>query len=135
MKRRPTEEQKARAAERRESFKQIVEFVARLSETERLEIVNRLGCVTTCEGHALSVFNTCLILNQNPTASLVGGFQQWRRLGRTVRKGEQGLMIWIPKGTNDEPTGDDVNREKPNFLMGYVFDVAQTEPATEQQAA
>src|SRR5262249_5129698 len=57
---------------------------------------------------ALSAFNSCLVLRQLPNASMVGGFRQWLDKGRAVRKGEHGLMIWLPtkgKDDADQPVG------------------------------
>ncbi len=97
-----------------------------MQEVERLQIVERVGAVPTCEGRALSPFNSCLILYQNPTASMVGGFRQWINAGRAVRKGERGLMIWIPTAAKREGELDD--SEDVRFLMGTVFDISQTDP-------
>jgi hypothetical protein len=135
-KRQPTPEQKAAAAERRERFKALAARVAAMSEDERTSLVMRLGAIVTCEGHALSAFNSCLVLTQLPTASMVGGFHQWRTKGRKVKKGEHGLMIWVPTGRKDKDedaapvTEADAEKEKrAGFIMGTVFDVTQTEPA------
>jgi antirestriction factor ArdC-like protein len=133
--RQPTEAQRAAAAERRERFKALAARVAAMSEDERTGLVIRLGAIVTCEGHALSAFNSCLVLTQLPTASMVGGFHQWRAKGRMVRKGEHGLMIWIPTGRKDKdsdaaPTSEDASageNKRSGFVMGYVFDVTQTE--------
>lgn len=97
-----------------------------MEEIERMKIVERVGAVPTCEGRALSPFNSCLILYQRPSASLVGGFQQWKRAGRAVRKGERGLGIWIPTAAKREGELDD--SEDVRFLMGTVFDISQTDP-------
>jgi hypothetical protein len=69
------------------------------------------------------------VLNQLPTASMVGGFRQWLDKGRAVKKGEHGLMIWIPTKGKEKPTAEEVEQEtnRPNFVMGTVFDVSQTE--------
>ena len=75
--RQPTEARRAAAAERRERFKELAARVAAMSEDERSALVMRLGAIVTCEGHALSAFNSCLVLTQFPTASMVGGFHQW----------------------------------------------------------
>jgi hypothetical protein len=71
---------------------------------------------------------------------LVGGFQQWKAHGRSVRKGAHGLMIWIPtkgKDEPDKPTPEDAEGavRRSGFVMGTVFDVSQTEPTNERQAA
>src|SRR5712692_10391769 len=127
MRRQPTEEQQRRAAERRARFRDMVRTVAALSEAERLAMAERLPRIVTCEGHALSLHNTLLLANQCPTVTVVGGFRQWIRQGRVVRKGEHGLSIWVPSQapkTDDAAQGDDAIR----FLMGTVFDVTQTDP-------
>ena len=100
----PTAEQKAKAAERRDRFRALVKAVAEMSDAERAALVDRCGSVVTIEGHPLSFFNTCLVLSQNPGASVVGGFAQWIKAGRAVRKGERGLGIWVPvaKGKGDD---------------------------------
>src|SRR5262245_46008722 len=94
------------------------------------------------EGRAPSPFNTCLVLNQLLTASKVGGFRQWKDKGRSVKKGEHGLMIWVPTGKGEKTddgetvpvpeTEAGADGEKPKragFIMGTVFDVSQTEPS------
>jgi antirestriction protein ArdC len=96
----------------------------------------KVGAIVTCEGRSLSPFNTCLVLNQLPTASMVGGFRQWLDKGRAVKKGEHGLMIWIPtKGKDDKPTAEDIEQEtaRPNFVMGTVFDISQTEASQNRE--
>src|SRR5215208_7043822 len=92
----PTAQQKAAAAERRARFTELANRVAEMTDEERAALVAHLGAVVTCEGRALSVHNSCLVLTQFPTASMVGGFRQWKAHGRSVRKGEHGLMIWVP---------------------------------------
>src|SRR5438067_10467069 len=104
--RQPTAEQRARAAERRERFTALAGRVARMTDEERAALVAHVGAVVTCEGRALSAHNSCLVLTQLPTASMVGGFRQWQAHGRSVKKGEHGLMIWVPttRKTDAEPT-------------------------------
>jgi len=136
--RQPTPEQKQKAAERRERFRALAAQVAEMTEDERTALVLEVGAVVTCEGRALSPFNSCLVLAQLPTASMVGGFRQWKGRGRTVRKGEHGLMIWIPTGKGDEdappapepeaPEGEEKAASRSAFVMATVFDVSQTEP-------
>jgi hypothetical protein len=134
----PTDEQKRKAAERRERFRALAARVADMSEDERTALVMRAGAVVTCEGRALSPFNSCLLLTQLPTASMVGGFRQWLDKGRSVRKGEHGLMIWIPTGRNEKgeedappPAGEGIDDapKRAGFIMGTVFDVSQTDPS------
>ena len=55
-----------------------------MSEDERTALVMKVGAIVTCEG-TRSQFNSCLVLTQLPTASMVGGFHQWQDKGRRVR--------------------------------------------------
>ena len=43
-----------------------------------------------------SLNNTILIYSQNPNASYVQSFDQWRKLGYSVRRGEHGLDVFVP---------------------------------------
>ena len=135
MRKQPTEEQKAAAAERRAKMRDLSKKVSAMCPEERRAIVDRLGCVLTIERRPLSMHNTLMILMQNPDASIVGGFRQWKRAGRSVKKGEHGAAIWIPTGRTSEaaehedeaPDHDDEGRKR--FVLGTVFDVAQTAAA------
>ena len=46
--------------------------------------------------HRYSFSNVLLIHSQCPDATHVAGFHTWRRLGRHVRKGEKGIIIFAP---------------------------------------
>src|SRR5437764_15065620 len=96
--RQPTAEQRAKAAERRERFTALANRVARMTDDERAALVARVGAIVTCEGRALSAFNSCLVLTQLPTAGMVGGVWQWKDKGRSVRKGAAGGRIWSATG-------------------------------------
>lgn len=79
-----------------------------------------------------SLRNMLLIFSQSPDASMVAGFQTWKKLGRFVRKGERGIVIIAPiqlSKQNEQPTLSDVPEELTIFKACYVFDVAQTEGA------
>jgi N-terminal domain of anti-restriction factor ArdC len=139
--RQPTTEQKAKAAERRERFRQLAAQVAAMTDDERAALVAKVGAIVTVEGRALSVHNTCLVLNQLPTASMVGGFRQWKDHGRSVRKGAVGLMIWVPTGKGERgeedappPEGEGIDDapKRSGFVAGYVFDVTQTKPSADR---
>lgn len=136
-----TEEQKAKAAERKAKFKALWKTVAAMPELQRIQLSNKLGLVT-CEGHSLSLCNQMLIALQCPGASVLGGFRQWLKHGRCVRKGEHGSMIWVPCGggkKNDLPMdgtasgvsaiadGAPADENDTRFIIGTVFDISQTE--------
>jgi len=78
-------------------------------------------------------FNNCILVAlQFPEARMVQGFHAWRKLGRTVKKGEKGIGIIAPmigrKKDDDGGSADD-SKEKSifGFKVVHVFDVSQTE--------
>jgi len=83
--------------------------------------------------HNYSLNNTLLIALQRPDASLVAGYQAWRKdHGRQVRKGEKGIKIIAPckyKVELDEKDddGNQKTAEYTGFKVATVFDYAQTE--------
>src|SRR3954463_14008971 len=46
--------------------------------------------------HDYSFGNVCLIVSQRPEATRLAGYRTWQKLGRQVRKGEQGIKILAP---------------------------------------
>lgn len=129
-----TEAQRAAAKARREKFRVYVKKLASMPEADRLQLAARLPALATVEGHVLSLHNQILVAMQKPDATLVGGFRQWKQHGRAVKKGEHGIMIWVPvmpgSGDEDIPQPDEVDGkssdDRPRFIMGTVFDVSQT---------
>lgn len=131
-----TAAQKAAAAERRDRMADLGRQVAAMTPAERSALVDRLGQVRTIEGHALSMHNTCMVLTQMPSASIVGGFRQWIDAGRCVRKGEHGAGIWVPIGPAKPAEGEEGDEDgKPRFRLATVFDVGQTDAAEARAAA
>jgi antirestriction protein ArdC len=69
--------------------------------------------------------NVYLIWLQCPFASYVAGYQQWKALGRQVRRGETSIAISAPITKKGE------GEEKGYDLLGYktasVFDISQTD--------
>lgn len=136
MRKQLTAEQQAKRDERRAKFKTLWKQVAAMPELERIEMSNKLGLVT-CDGHALSLGNTMLIALQLPGATVLGGFRQWLKHGRCVRKGEHGAMIWVPVGhKTTEPTTGETSTEQDDtrFIIGTVFDIGQTQEIEAGQA-
>jgi hypothetical protein len=68
----PTAEQKTKAAERRARFTELAKQIAALTDDERAALVARGGAVVTCEGRALSLRNSCLVLTQLPISRVAG---------------------------------------------------------------
>jgi antirestriction protein ArdC len=96
---------------------------------------------TAAKFHKYSFNNQILIFCQRPDATRVAGFNRWRSLGRTVRKGEKGIQILAPLIYKKDPSGngasttssDDKRQEKDpvkvlrGFRVVHVFDISQTE--------
>lgn len=140
-KRNLTDEQKAAAEQRRESFRALSRQIAAMTPVQRAELAARMPAVVTVAGRALSAFNSALLVHQNPAATMVGGFRQWLAAGRCVRKGERGAAIWVPAGGRAEataeaaePEGGD-SGERQRFIVGYVFDITQTDTVEESSHA
>ena len=83
--------------------------------------------------HNYSLNNTLLIALQRPDASLVAGYNAWKKdHGRQVRKGEKGIKIIAPckyKVELDEKDEDGNQKvaEYTGFKVATVFDYSQTE--------
>lgn len=122
QRRQPTDQQKRAAQEKRDNFRRLVRQIAEMSESDRMSTLGDAN-VITCEGHGLSPTNTMLAIMQRPAVTVVGGFQQWIRAGRAVRKGEKGFFIWVPTAKPSELTDSADVR----FLTATVFDIAQTD--------
>lgn len=98
--------------------------------------------------HNYSLNNTILISMQKPDATLVAGYQAWKKNhGRQVKRGEKGIKIIAPApykvkterdvidpntqkavlDADGKPQKETVEIERPSFRVATVFDVSQTE--------
>lgn len=90
---------------------------------------------TMAKFHDYSPTNCLLIRIQNPNASMVAGYQSWKKnFHRQVQKGEQGMKIFAPvpyKGKvrkrNDQGQIEEEEVDKLAFRLATVFDVSQTD--------
>ena len=116
-----TEKQKA---EKRAKLKAFQSKIKSMTDDELQEIVKAHGAIVTIEGHSLSFKNSLMCIWQHSEVSVVGGFQQWKRAGRVVKKGERGIAIYIPcnRKKDDESNSDDIY-----FSTSTVFDISQTQ--------
>lgn len=78
--------------------------------------------------------NTILIWSQNRNATRVAGFKTWNSLGRKIRKGEKGIVIFAPiikkarkETSEDLPEGGEEKDALIGFKAVHVWDVGQTE--------
>ena len=140
----PTEAQKEAAKERRRQIGEMMAKIKAMPTEQRVLLAERFG-IRNAEGHELSLHNQCLLIMQNDKVSLVGGFQQWKKLGRSVKKGSKALAIWVPCSRKAEsgdkaqsaivPHGvDPCDLDSSFFVLGNVFDITQTETEDEKIA-
>jgi hypothetical protein len=123
-----TPEQKAAAAERRTAIRGMMAKIKCLPIEKRVLLADTFGIRSAEEGRTFSASNQILIAWQCPAASIVGGFEQWRKIGRAVRKGSKAIAIWIPIGTGVDRDGNPAGSvtEETRFTLGSVFDISQT---------
>jgi len=81
--------------------------------------------------HQYSLRNVMLIALQKPSATHVAGFHSWKKLGRFVNKGENGIVIIAPLVYKKETVENDDNSSNVTEINGfkavYVFDISQTD--------
>ena len=72
--------------------------------------------------------NQAFLLAQMPTATDVRPFKAWKAAGRSVRKGEKALRVWIPKreGETADPAALTETERERRYVRGPVFDISQT---------
>jgi len=111
--------------EKKDKIKELRKFLSKLNATERQQMAAKVGIMSIENGHSFSVTNQCLMFYQNPNVTIVGGFQQFKKAGRMIKKGEHGMCIFYPtarKSDNDEESDED----NVSFYVGTVFDISQT---------
>lgn len=151
---RMTKEEKAA---RNEKLHRMAAMISELGEDGQEAIIAKFGAVLTAFGRPLSFFNTAFVLAQlgRPVAQ-VGGFKQWQRAGRQVRKGETaGAFIYVPisgkrkaekaekaeKGADKEPSetadqnGEGAKRGPVRFRLVPVFAIDQTDAIAPVEAS
>ena len=121
----------------KKSFKEINESISKLKNTDKYkEFLDYCS-----KNYNYSTNNKVLIRSQNPNASVCKGYNQWKKLGRHVKKGEKSIKILAPftktyrtKKLDDEGNpvkkdGKYVYEKQKYTYYGFVsvFDVSQTE--------
>jgi len=74
--------------------------------------------------HKYSFNNQLMILSQKRDATRVAGFRTWKKLGRYVKRGEKGIVIFVPIIWHENEDGEE--EKVIRFKTGYVFDISQT---------
>ena len=87
--------------------------------------------------HRYSFNNTLLIAMQCPGATRLAGFQSWKKFGRHVKKGENGIKVIAP--TPFKKTVEEDGEEKvivvPRYKVVSTYDISQTEGKPLQEIA
>jgi len=107
-------------------------LAAALERGKSEALLSYLG--TMARFHHYSFGNVLLIASARPDATRVAGYRTWQQLGRQVKQGEKGILIFAPmllKKRADEaprqPTNAEESERVLRFRVVYVFDVSQTE--------
>ena len=119
--------------DKKEKIIRIRKTLSEMTEEQRQAIADKFGIVTV-EGHLLTAHNQCFLVAQSQiNFTIVGGYKQWKKAGRSVRKGEHGFYIFVPSKQKEDEANPDVNNsdETPFFFTVVVFDISQTELITE----
>ena len=113
-------------AEKKERVKQIRSTLSQMSADQRQAVADKFGIVTV-EGHTLTPHNQCFLVAQSEiNFTVVGGFQQWKKSGRIVRKGEHGFLIFVPSKAKQNEGPEVVSDDDVFFFTATVFDISQT---------
>jgi antirestriction protein ArdC len=107
----------------------IEQLVAALNQGRSETLTQYLAAIGRF--HRYSLRNVMLIASQKPTATHVAGFHAWHKLGRSVKKGEKGILILAPsvrrKHENAEQNEAEELPTAVHFRAAYVFDISQTD--------
>ena len=121
---------KEKAKSMRARIDESVEALAKAIDDVRASSTFQAYLDVQSRFHHYSWHNSMLILMEAPSASRVAGFQTWKKLGRFVRKGERGIMIFAPCPFHREAkteTGESESTDGIFFKAVHVFDLAQTD--------
>ena len=119
--------------QKKEKIISIRKKLSEMPEEQRNALAEKFGIVTV-EGHPLTAHNQCFLVAQSEiNFTIVGGFQQWKKAGRIVRKGEHGFYIFVPSKQKDDPPDNTEiqNEDDIHFFTAVVFDISQTELLSE----
>ena len=115
-----------REAVLRRQIDESLDTLAKTVDSVRASDDFRLFLDTQARFHNYSWHNTWLIASQRPDATRVAGFRAWQGLGRHVKKGERGIMIFAPCPWKKERE-DGETEVGIYFKVVHVFDISQTD--------
>ena len=116
-----------RASDLKSSIEQSLQQLAAAVDEQTASEEFRRHLDLQAKFHRYSWGNCWLIAMARPDATMVAGFTQWKRMGRSVKAGEKAIRIMAPCPVRRENprTGDE--EERIFFKAACVFDRLQTE--------
>jgi hypothetical protein len=128
-------EKQQKRQEKKEKIIQIRKTLSQMSEEQQQAIAAKFGIITV-EGHPLTPYNQCFLVSQSEiNFSIVGGYVQWKRACKAVRKGQHGFLILVPSVPKKEENLDTyLDNEDVHFYSATVFDISQTVDITNSEA-
>ncbi len=118
----------------RQMIRAGVELLAHDIETGHPEVLS--DCLKTMARFPEYSFGNCLLIaTQFPSARQVCGWRGWQELGRRVKQGEKGIMIFAPILSEPKSMKGESETQQQPQLLGFktvkVFDYSQTDGADE----
>jgi len=119
------------AASKVDSAREVVStavdtLIAQLESGKSEQLLTYLS--TMSRFHSYSFGNVMLIMGQRPEATYVAGFHTWKSMGRSVLKGEKGIVIIAPMiFRKNDATETDNEENIVRYRAVHVFDISQTE--------
>lgn len=117
---------------KKQKIQAIYQSVKDLTPEQKDQLMMQLN-IKNPEGHFLSG-NNCLLLDRQAAMyrpeisfSVVGGFNQWQKHNRKVKKGESGFYIAIPSRKDKDQKTEPTKKDDLFFFFKAVFDISQTE--------
>ncbi len=128
----PTGKTQDKAKELRARIDDSLSALARAVDEVRASDTFRQYLEVQARFHRYSWHNSLLLAMQRPDATQVAGYRTWQKLGRQVRKGECGIMIFSPcpwKRERATESGETETEQGIYFKAVHVFDIGQTDGA------
>lgn len=139
----------ARARQNYEALKAALDTALQAYEEQPEQIAELLAFKS--KFHTYSLNNSVLIQRANPGATYVASFDRWKELGYSVKRGQRGIKILVPRTSTLFRTVDETGRpvtkrlrdatpeekekirsgeietyQRTHFSTGSVFDISQT---------
>ena len=98
----------ARARQNYEALKAALDTALQAYEEQPEQIAELLAFKS--KFHTYSINNSVLIQRANPGATYVASFDRWKELGYSVKRGQRGIKILVPRTSTLFRTVDETGR-------------------------